>query len=385
MRTHIILFFLTLVSAARGQRISFGVITGTSLTSDFPGRDYTTPADSFGNPASHFQFLTGPRSLTLGAAVEGRLSDSFSIEADALHRPMKSTIVYTTFHVGAPVNVSTNHFTGVEAWEFPVLFKYSLPSALSKGRLHPFLAAGPSFRTQENAQASEPSHFGVSAAFGASLRLGRIRIAPELRYTRWQQESISPRFPTKPDQLEFLTTIAYETNADSRHVAGRKLELGALIGAPVTLGFHGFDYSGTIPERASYLAGVTAQMNVVRGLAVEADGIYKPLRAGGFSVLTWQVPILAKYRLTRPRWTPFAEAGPSFRLAGNLNGYNPSHAGVTAGGGIERRAGRLLLAPTVRYTRWARDAPLYKLPSGIHYNYPRTNPNAVELVFGVSF
>lgn len=52
---------------------------------------------------------------------------------------------------------------------------------------------------------------------------------------------------------------------------------------------------------------------------------------------------------------PFLEAGPSFRAAGNLNGYNPSHFGVTAGGGAEIRKGAVLLSTALRYTRWAKD------------------------------
>ena len=79
---------------------------------------------------------------------------------------------------------------------------------------------------------------------------------------------------------------------------------------------------------------------------------------------------------------PFAEAGPSFRLAGNLNGYNPSHYGITAGGGVETRTRGVLLSPTLRYTRWERDTPTYPGPS---YQNFRTNANAVELVVGVSF
>jgi hypothetical protein len=93
-------------------------------------------------------------------------------------------------------------------------------------------------------------------------------------------------------------------------------------------------------------------------LAHRVNGIYKPLRAGSdsltrFSVLTWEFPVLAKYSLAKRTftWRPFAEGGPSFRLAGNLNGYNPSHYGVTVGGGIETYVRtRRRHKPSVRYT-----------------------------------
>jgi len=177
-------------------------------------------------------------------------------------------------------------------------------------------------------------------------------------------------------------------------VAGVELELGAVAGLPFARGFRETDFTGTIVDRTRYLAVLTAQTIVKGNLAVDANAIYKPLRAGSpaanvqtpFSVLTWQFPVLAKYYWTRPAWTPFAEAGPSFRLAGNLNGYNPSHYGITAGGGVATRTHGLRLGPEVRYTRWTRDhPPLYAPRPGVPFDYSHTNANAVDLVFRVSF
>lgn len=362
-----------LAFAAYGQRLSIGVVGGTNVTANFPITDVTTPADAFGNPANRFQHLTGPRSFIMGALVEGHLTERFSVEANVLHRPMNVTIIFTEFFTDGSNKVSTNRFTAVRAWEFPVMLKYTLPSSQFAGRVRPFLAVGPSFRTQEDAGATEPSQFGISAGVGAAFHLGRFRFAPALRYTRWARESIYPRYATKPDQVEFLTSLAYETEPDSRRLVGRKLELGAVAGLPFTRGFGG----ARIEERTRYLAGLTAQMIVTRNVSVEANAIYKPLRCSQFSVLTWQFPVLAKCGWTRPKWTPFAEAGPSFRLAGNLSGYNPSHYGVTVGGGVETRTRSFRLSPALRYTRWAKDPR--------NFGSARTNPDAVEIVFGVSF
>ena len=79
------------------------------------------------------------------------------------------------------------------------------------------------------------------------------------------------------------------------------------------------------------------------------------------------------------------EAGPSLRAAGNLNGYNPSHFGVTVGGGAEIRKGWALLSTSLRYTRWLKDGPAPYLALGGPPDYPRTNVNAVELILGVGF
>jgi hypothetical protein len=103
--------------------------------------------------------------------------------------------------------------------------------------------------------------------------------------------------------------------------------------------------------------------------SVEADGLYRKLHLteafvepdGSLNsvspspVITWEFPVLAKYRFSLPRLRPFVEAGPSFRTAGNLNGTTPSHAGVTAGLGVELHAAGLTFAPALRYTRWKAD------------------------------
>jgi hypothetical protein len=104
------------------------------------------------------------------------------------------------------------------------------------------------------------------------------------------------------------------------------------------------------------------------------------------TVLTWDFPVLAKYHLAKLGRAPFVEAGPSFRAAGNLNGYNPSHFGVTAGAGAETRKGWALLSTALRYTRWAKDGlPYSSLQSGGQSDYLRTNVNALELIFGIGF
>src|SRR5258705_112639 len=105
----------------------------------------------------------------------------------------KHLFINTEFLPNGVNNTYTDHFTAVRTWEFPVMLKYTLPASPFTARLRPFLAAGPSFRTQEDAAGTEPSRFGVSVGTGAAFHLGRFSIAPALRYTRWARESIYPR------------------------------------------------------------------------------------------------------------------------------------------------------------------------------------------------
>ena len=95
-------------------------------------------------------------------------------------------------------------------------------------------------------------------------------------------------------------------------------------------------------------------------------------------VITWEFPILAKYRLPGGRARPFIEGGPSFRTAGNLNGTNPSHFGASGGVGVETHWLGLNFAPTLRYTRWTRDAP-----NGL-FAPPTTRQDQLELLVSVS-
>jgi hypothetical protein len=161
-RSHFVLAaWLSLCSTGSAQQLSVGFVGGVGLTKDFPLTEYSTPADAYGNPASWFQFRTGPKSFIAGASLEGRLWRRFSIEANVLRRPMTATMNFKTFPVSGPGTSSSVTSTEVKTWEFPVLLKYSFAPARWAGGARPFLEAGPSFRTQEDS-AVEPSQFGLT-------------------------------------------------------------------------------------------------------------------------------------------------------------------------------------------------------------------------------
>ena len=120
----------------------------------------------------------------------------------------------------------------------------------------------------------------------------------------------------------------------------------------------------------SYIIGPSLEYAITRSFAIEVDALNRILHAtsnavrpdGSFwatstyPVVTWEFPILAKYRLPmRGPVQAFLEGGPSLRTAGNLNGTDPSDYGATAGAGFELAAGRWRIAPRLRYTRWAKD------------------------------
>ena len=115
--------------------------------------------------------------------------------------------------------------------------------------------------------------------------------------------------------------------------------------------------------------------------SVEVDGIYRRLRYPNDPsvVVTWQVRVLAKYTFSSSGLRPFPEAGPSFRLTGNLNSSNPSHFGITTGVGANIRLRQLNISPAIRYSYWAPDGPPLASPPTL------TKQNQIELVVGFSF
>ena len=148
--------------------------------------------------------------------------------------------------------------------------------------------------------------------------------------------------------------------------------------------------TGWSPHK-DWIAGVMLDFRLRSRFSVEVDGIYRDLHArwalvepngmlnsvSPANVITWEIPVLAKYRFGgEGRVRPFLEAGPAFRTTGNLNFY-PSHYGAAAGVGIETYWRGFRIAPTVRYTYWARDLAAVS-------DSPQSQRNQVELMVGVS-
>jgi len=231
-----------------------------------------------------------------------------------------------------------------------------------------------------------------------STNWGKFRFSPVVRYTRWGFDGQFPLRATNSDQVELLGTFSYGTEPGSRELAGRRIWLGLVAGTTVTDNFHPGEFCVPTTESRPVVGGLSVEVELGNRLSLEVDGLYVPLHAVqhypefkgladnfGFTVLTWQFPVLAKYRLSASRFAPFLEGGPSLRAAGNTNGYNPSKYGATVGAGLEPRAGPARLAPQVRYTRWAKDglSPFTYGPAG--YDYSRTASNQVEVLLGLSF
>ena len=160
----------------------------------------------------------------------------------------------------------------------------------------------------------------------------------------------------------------------------QNISIGAALGTSLTSSFHppsmaiGFHYS----DARTLVVGAVSEWSVPGRVSIEAAGLYRRLHAlipptSSFSVVTWEFPILANYRLSVAGVTALLEAGPSLRATGNLNDIHPSHYGFTAGLGVETQVGRLRVAPLARHTHWAADQ--HPTPSTV-----RTKADQLELL-----
>lgn len=147
---------------------------------------------------------------TIGGSVEIKLPANFAIEANLLYKRLRSNSSYT-FPDGPYISTSKG-----ESLELPVIGKYYFRT--TRG-WRPFLGTGWALRrtwqeteTRQNSGRdlfSRPSDIGVGAVVstGARYQYHRVKLAPELRYTRWGTGNEFPR--RNPNQLELLFGVSF--------------------------------------------------------------------------------------------------------------------------------------------------------------------------------
>jgi len=379
IRLALIVVFLSARMGAFAQRLSLGFIGGTNGTHDFHTSRFQYVDESFPGGLATSLLFSDSHSLIAGPAIEVDLAKGLAVELDALHRTLQ---LDSGFIPPGGQQINTGEVARIGTWEFPVFVKYKIP--LSKVR--PFVEIGPSFRVRKNPNATDPSAYGIAAGFGIGFRVGRLRVEPAIRYTHWSGEPPFPKVATdtNPNQIELLTGISYATSPESWHIFGGKFHIGPVAGAVFLRALAPELRAGTpVSESQGYTAGIMTDVDFTQRFSLEVDGLYRPIRAqlvnelSPFSVVTWQFPVLAKFRWPfASQVRPFVEAGPSFRLSGNFNGYYPTHLGFTAGLGLETHWHAIRVAPAVRYTRWTADSNQIEF---------RTLPNQIEILAGFSF
>ena len=208
----ILLAFLAIDLCA--QPVSIGVRGGVPITDAFD----TVRGDSRA-------FATNTKRYVVGPALQFNLPAHFAIEVDALYK--RIGYQYDQFAPSSPAYARTV----ANAWEFPFLVKF----ALLPGPVRPYVQGGGSVRhisgikqfqrfidatgtviqreIETAPEFNKRNDLGLVFGGGVEVRLGRLRISPEVRYTRWGSENfrdpIQSLLQTNRNQADFLIGILF--------------------------------------------------------------------------------------------------------------------------------------------------------------------------------
>ena len=193
---HIIVFSLLFASGMKAQNISYGVRGGIPLNDAFNVAVKTL------DPVSRAQIdaKVVTNHLVIGPTMEVRLPLGLGLQVDALYTRHKLT-----------TSSGTN---SASSWEIPLLAKYRFPGLV----LRPFVEGGVSFQrfgdiaNLVTTLSSDRSRRGFVMGAGMEAHLAKVRLAPEIRWTRWGDA----KFITTPaalfnssSQFEFLVGLTF--------------------------------------------------------------------------------------------------------------------------------------------------------------------------------
>lgn len=148
--------------------------------------------------------------LTVGAMAVLNLPAGFAIEGNALYKRLGFRVGSGNFPGGSVVD---GRFS---SWEFPLLLR-SYP--LGRNPLfQPFLSAGLNVRTTSPEfllGRTRQTTAGLVLAAGVRNGPGRVKLAPEIRYTRWGNEAAvftgsgGALARLNPNQLEVMLGLTF--------------------------------------------------------------------------------------------------------------------------------------------------------------------------------
>jgi hypothetical protein len=222
------LLFLALSAPGFCQGLQFGLKAGIPLT------EYFEAGVENGGLHGGANYSAATRRYTLGASLERRLAGGLGLEIDLLYHRMGYVGIVNYFDSATgSFHASAINVNGA-SWDFPLMAKYRFG-----GAIHPYVVGGGVLRyvgpirghgtetegslvsqtsSTSPLDTTQPSELrkrfypGVTAGGGVEVRAGRVRVLPELRYTRWTANiSSGPgeglRFA--PNQIEFLVGVRF--------------------------------------------------------------------------------------------------------------------------------------------------------------------------------
>jgi hypothetical protein len=194
---HAAILLLALAREASAQQVGLGGKLGIPFNDMFE-------SDYAGTPG---RFLASGTRFVAGPSLEVRALRGFGVEFDLLFRRFDQT---------APsVSSGAVSRTG-RSWETPILAKYVFGSS----RLRPFVSGGATFlrvsdylttyRNLPSVPAEQPAVSFTRAGFvvggGLEWRAGMLRIAPQIRGSRWAAHDALPT--ADGNSIDFLVGIS---------------------------------------------------------------------------------------------------------------------------------------------------------------------------------
>ena len=205
--------FFAFAAAAFPQALSVGVKGGAPLGDAFK---------IVSNAAAGRSYFQDTKRYTFGPMIDVRLPFGLGIEFDALYKRMEYG------YTGTAANV--NSLTKGRSFEFPLIAKYRAPGPI----VHPYVGGGVSFRSLQglkqfvtrdlpgavrgNTVSSTPEELqgrfnkGIVMVGGVEIKALKVRISPELRYTRWVDHSFRDAlqlFGSNQNQIEALIGLTF--------------------------------------------------------------------------------------------------------------------------------------------------------------------------------
>ena len=221
---YFLVVFLTCCACA-AQSIAVGAIGGGRITDGV--LSFPSPGSNGVSVESAFRLES--RFYDVGPMIEIGLTLGFAVEFDAVyHRQgVFSTFAHDTLYSTARERDNS--------WEFPLLLKYKLRVSA----INPFVEAGVAPRTISGRVAgtsqvslntpdttpplgpSVPTSYSPSVGFvaggGLQFNLGHLRLAPQVRYTRWATApvgglyfSLGSTYSSNQNQLDVLVGISWK-------------------------------------------------------------------------------------------------------------------------------------------------------------------------------
>jgi hypothetical protein len=219
-RAALMVALLSAGSPAFAQFIQAGIKGGVPLTDYFDAINVP-----FNCCSGRQSYTSSTNRYTVGPTIEVSLPFHLAIELDALYKRYRFR--GTTFGVDTISYAKTT----ANSWEFPLLLKYKLPTPF----IHPFADVGISFHrltgvkevsngfivplptpfvstTDTPEELDHRFNTGFVIGGGAEIHVPFIHISPEIRYTRWGNETFrsSDRdLTSSQNQVEFLVGLTF--------------------------------------------------------------------------------------------------------------------------------------------------------------------------------